>query len=199
MSRVAKKKARKKQNPVSTILIVIVFTLFMAGLIGVGVPLVRMYAGAVKAVSSSNEDTFRQWQTSIVYDNRENEIKKLKGERNVYYLEYDEISDAAKLAIISVEDKNFTHHRGLDVVGLARSVVYLIINRGKITMGGSTITQQLARNVFLSFEQTYSRKLNEIFYAFLLEGKYSKEDILEFYLNNVYFANGNYGIEAASR
>ena len=199
MSRVGKKQARKKKNPIGTILLLIVFALVMAGVIKVGVPLVRMYAGAVKEVSSSNEDTFRQWQTSIVYDNRENEIKKLKGERNVYYLEYDEISDAAKLAIISVEDKNFTHHRGLDVVGLARSVVYLIINRGRITMGGSTITQQLARNVFLSFEQTYSRKLNEIFYAFLLEEKYSKEDILEFYLNNVYFANGNYGIEAASR
>ena len=199
MSRVGKKQARKKKNPIGTILLLIVFALVMAGMIKVGLPLVRMYAGAVKEVSSSNEDTFRQWQTSIVYDNRENEIKKLKGERNVYYLEYDEISDAAKLAIISVEDKNFTHHRGLDVVGLARSVVYLIINRGRITMGGSTITQQLARNVFLSFEQTYSRKLNEIFYAFLLEEKYSKEDILEFYLNNVYFANGNYGIEAASR
>ncbi len=199
MSRVGKKQARKKKNPIGTILLLIVFALVVAGVVKVGVPLVRMYAGAVKEVSSSNEDTFRQWQTSIVYDNRENEIKKLKGERNVYYLEYDEISDAAKLAIISVEDKNFTHHRGLDVVGLARSVVYLIINRGRITMGGSTITQQLARNVFLSFEQTYSRKLNEIFYAFLLEEKYSKEDILEFYLNNVYFANGNYGIEAASR
>lgn len=199
MSRMKKKTSSKTGSALVTILLLVIFLAVAAGFIKYGVPLIRMYSHAVSEVADSNDDTFRQWQTSIVYDIKGDEIKKLKGERDVYYLEYDEISDAAKLAIISVEDKNFTTHRGLDVVGLARSVVYLILNRGKITMGGSTITQQLARNIYLSFEKTYSRKINEIFYAFALEQKYSKEDILEFYLNNVYFANGNYGIEAASR
>lgn len=199
MSRMDKKSSSKIGNTFATILLLLIFAAVLAGFIRYGIPLIRMYSHAVSDVAASNDDTFRQWQTSIVYDIKGDEIKKLKGERDVYYLEYDEISDAAKLAIISVEDKNFTSHRGLDVVGLARSVVYLILNHGRITMGGSTITQQLARNIYLSFEKTYSRKINELFYAFALEQKYTKEDILEFYLNNVYFANGNYGIEAASQ
>ena len=66
-------------------------------------------------------------------------------------------------------------------------------------MGGSTITQQLARNIFLGYEKTYSRKIKEMFIAVALEQKYTKQEILEFYLNNVYFANGYYGIEAAAR
>ena len=65
-------------------------------------------------------------------------------------------------------------------------------------MGGSTITQQLARNIFLNFETTYSRMIQEMFIAVALEQKYSKEQILEFYLNNVYFSNGYYGIESAA-
>ena len=133
-----------------------------------------------------------------MYDANGNEIKKLKGTKDVHYLEYDDIPDAAKLAIISVEDKNFTSHRGIDIEGIARAVLSLIRNKGEITMGGSTITQQLARNIFLNFETTYSRKIQEMFIAVALEQKYSKEQILEFYLNNVYFSNGYYGIESAA-
>ena len=197
MSRMKKK--RSAGSLVGTILLLIVFAIVVAGVVKVGIPLFKIYHNAVELVAESDENTFKASQTSIVYDADGNEIKKLKGEKDVYYLSYSDISDAAKLAIISVEDKNFTRHRGVDVVGLARSVLSLIVHHGQITMGGSTITQQLARNIFLSFEQTYSRKLNEIFIAVALEQKYSKEDILEFYLNNVYFANGNYGIEAASQ
>lgn len=172
----------------------------LAGLVvtRVAVPVVSMYKEAIQMVEESDESTFKAEQTSIVYDVDGNEIKKLKGEKDVHYLEYKDIPDAAKLAIISVEDQNFTSHRGIDIEGIARAVVSLIKNRGKIAMGGSTITQQLARNIFLNFETTYSRKIQEIFIAIALEQKYTKEQIMEFYLNNVNFSNGYYGIGSAA-
>ena len=164
----------------------------------VGVPVVTMYREASKDVAKSSKDAFKAEQTSLVYDAEGNEIKKLKQEKDVSYLDYEDIPDAAKLAIISIEDKNFTTHHGIDVEGVARAGLSLILNRGNITMGGSTITQQLARNIFLGYEKTYSRKIKEMFIAVALEQKYTKQEILEFYLNNVYFANGYYGIESAS-
>jgi len=103
-----------------------------------------------------------------------------------------------KGAIISIEDKKFYKHRGVDFKAIVRAAVAMIKNQ-KITQGGSTITQQLARTVFLSNEKSWERKVEEIFIAVGLERKYSKEQILEFYLNNIYFANGYYGIEAAAR
>ncbi len=198
MGRVKKSK-KSKSNPISTIIIALFFAAVIFGIVKVGLPVYKMYTNAIETVAASTENTFKATQTSIVYDLNGNELKKLKGEKDLSYIEYEDISDAAKLAIISVEDKNFTQHKGVDVVGLARSVIALIMNRGHITMGGSTLTQQLARNVFLSFEQSYTRKINEMFISMALEEKYSKAQLLEFYLNNVYFSNGYYGIEAASQ
>ena len=165
----------------------------------VGSPILAMYVDAEKLVSESSPKTFRSEQTTIIYDRNKEVIQKLKGEKDVYYLPYDQIPDAAKLAIISIEDKKFASHRGVDVIGVARAVLSLLIHHGNITMGGSTITQQLARNIFLNYEKTYSRKIKEIFIAAALERKYTNEQILEFYMNNVYFANGFYGIEAAAQ
>ena len=173
--------------------------LILLAVVRVVIPVMSMYREATALVAESDENTFRSEQTSIVYDAGGSELKKLKGEKDVYYLDYDNIPDAAKLAIISVEDKNFTSHRGVDLQGILRAVIALVMNKGKATIGGSTITQQLARNVFLNYEKTYSRKIEEIFVAIALEQKYTKQQILEFYLNNVYFANGYYGIQSASQ
>ena len=196
---------RKKNSMTWRVLKILAICLLVAfaalavlAVVRVGIPVVSMYRNAVEVVAESDENTFKAEQTSFVYDVDGNEIKKLKGEKDVNYLEYDDIPDAAKLAFISIEDKNFTSHCGIDMEGIARAVVALIRNRGEITQGGSTITQQLARGVFLSYETTYSRKIQEMFIAVALEQKYTKEQILEFYINNVYFANGYYGIEAAS-
>lgn len=180
-------------------ILVVVVALGVIGVTRVAIPIANMYTEARRMVDESDESTFKSEQTSIVYDKNGNEIKKLKGEKDVYYLDYDKIPDAAKLAIISVEDKNFTSHRGVDLEGMARAVVALVVNRGEKTIGGSTITQQLARTIFLNYEKTYSRKIEEIFVAIAMEQKYTKEQILEYYLNNVYFANGYYGIQAAAQ
>lgn len=157
-----------------------------------------MKTEAVHLVANSNADTFRQSQTSEAYDCNGELLSVLKGEKDVYYVEFDNIPIYVKQAIVSTEDKRFYKHKGIDYKGIMRAV-WAMIQDGEVTQGGSSITQQLARTVFLSNERTWERKIEEMYIAVELEAKYSKDDILEFYLNNVYFANGYYGIEAASQ
>lgn len=149
-------------------------------------------------VRKSNPNTFRQTETSEVYDINGDTISVLKGEKDVYYITYEQIPEDAVKALISIEDKNFFSHDGVDYKAIARAC-YVMLKDKEMTQGGSTITMQLARTIFLSNEKTWQRKIEEIYIASELERKYSKEEILEFYLNNVYFANGYYGIEAAAK
>jgi penicillin-binding protein 1A len=100
-------------------------------------------------------------------------------------------------AFVSIEDRRFYSHWGLDPVGMVRAVVNNIIGRGGV-QGGSTLTQQLAKNLFLTQERTLSRKFQEAILALWLEHKFSKDQILELYLNRVYFGSGAYGVEAAA-
>ena len=152
---------------------------------------------AIELVEKSTKETFRKAQTSVAYDVNGNVIATLKGEKDVYYLPIEEIPEYAKQAVISIEDKKFYSHHGFDLAAIFRAIVAMVKN-GHVTEGASTITQQLARNIYLTTEKTWERKVEEIYIAVELEKKYTKDEILEFYLNNIYFANGNYGIEAAS-
>lgn len=158
----------------------------------------ELQADAKRLVSQSDESTFRSVQTSIVYDANGQQISTLKGEKDVYYLEYDEIPAYATAAMVSIEDKKFYRHNGIDVKAILRAVKAMIEN-GEVTQGGSTITQQLARNVFLNQDVKWERKVEEMFIAVELEKIYSKDKIMEFYMNNIYFGNGYYGIQAASK
>lgn len=155
-------------------------------------------AEADHLVRESTVETFRGNQTSIVYAADGSVISTLKGIKESYYLEREDIPANAIAAIVSIEDKKFYRHDGVDYRALLRAVKAMLEN-GKVTQGGSTITMQLARNVFISQEKTWQRKVEEIFIAWNLEGKYTKEEIIEFYLNNIYFGNGYYGIQSASR
>ncbi|ALK08331.1 transglycosylase domain-containing protein [Blastochloris viridis] len=101
-------------------------------------------------------------------------------------------------AFIAIEDKRFRDHFGVDPVGIARAAVANVLRRG-VSQGGSTLTQQLAKNLFLTQERTFSRKLQEVVLALWLERKFSKDQILELYLNRVYFGAGAYGVEAAAQ
>jgi len=114
------------------------------------------------------------------------------------WLRSDQIPQVMKDAMISVEDRRFYHHVGVDPIGILRSVG-VRAQRGHWTQGGSTITQQLARNIFLTSNKTFGRKFREGIISLALERKFSKEEILELYLNKVYFGGGSYGIDAASR
>ena len=117
------------------------------------------------------------------------------------WLSLRETPQVMRDAMVAVEDRRFRYHPGIDPVGLARSVRVAVERRGsgRRWQGASTITQQLARNIFLSNRYTFRRKLQEAILALALEWKFSKDQILELYLNKVYFGGGSYGIDAASR
>ena len=114
------------------------------------------------------------------------------------WLPYRRIPDVMRDATVSVEDRRFRSHIGVDPIGLARAVK-VRVERGRWVQGGSTITQQLARTVFLSSQKKFGRKFREWILALALERKFSKDQILELYLNKVYYGGGAYGIDAASR
>jgi penicillin-binding protein 1A len=101
-------------------------------------------------------------------------------------------------AFIAIEDRRFYSHYGVDPQGIARAAVANVLHRG-VSQGGSTLTQQLAKNLFLTQERTLQRKLQEVELALWLERKHSKAEILELYLNRVYFGSGAYGVEAAAQ
>ena len=114
------------------------------------------------------------------------------------WLPYDQIPPEMRSAMIAIEDKRFRSHVGVDPIGIGRSV-FVRVESGQWRQGGSTITQQLARNIFLTNSRTFGRKIKEAVLALAIERKFSKDQILELYLNRVYFGGGAYGIDAASR
>ncbi|HET7268830.1 MAG TPA: penicillin-binding protein 1A [Oleiagrimonas sp.] len=104
-----------------------------------------------------------------------------------------------KDAVLAAEDADFYHHAGIDIKGTLRAAIHVILSGGKKTQGGSTITQQVARNFFLSSQKTYTRKITEIFTAYRIENELSKDQILELYLNKMFLGHRNYGVGAAAR
>ncbi|HEX8655730.1 MAG TPA: PBP1A family penicillin-binding protein [Allosphingosinicella sp.] len=114
------------------------------------------------------------------------------------WLPYDRIPPIMREAMIAVEDRRFRSHPGIDPLGMARAAT-VRASSGRWTQGGSTITQQLARNIFLDNSRTWGRKIREGILALALEWSFSKDQLLELYLNRVYFGGGAYGIDAASR
>src|SRR5690606_27964655 len=109
-----------------------------------------------------------------------------------------EMSPYIPQAVIAIEDRRFHSHFGVDPLGLARAMMNNVLE-GQLVEGGSTLTQQLAKNLFLKPERTIERKVQEVLLAFWLEHEYTKDQIIEMYLNRVYFGSGSYGVEAASR
>lgn len=121
-----------------------------------------------------------------------------RGETGGRNISIGELPSYVPKAFVAIEDKRFYSHFGLDVLGLGRAVVRNLTSR-KVEQGGSTLTQQLAKNLFLTQERTMSRKAQEVILALWLERTYKKDQILELYLNRVYFGSGAYGIEAAAQ
>ncbi|SHJ87731.1 transglycosylase domain-containing protein [Paramaledivibacter caminithermalis] len=114
------------------------------------------------------------------------------------YTKIDKIPKELVDAILAVEDKRFYMHYGFDILGIGRAFISNL-REGEVVQGGSTITQQLAKNLFLSSEKSLKRKLKELFIAVKIESLYTKEEILEMYLNTIYYGAGAHGIQAASK
>lgn len=149
-------------------------------------------------VARSKAELFRKGETGLVYDKKGKLLKAYKGEKDSYYIEIQDIPEIVMDTFITAEDRKFYKHKGVDYLAILRAVIAMLRN-GEVTQGGSTITQQLSRTVFLSMDKTWERKMEEIFIAQNMEKKYTKSQIMEFYLNNIYFGNGYYGIQAAAQ
>jgi penicillin-binding protein 1A len=138
-------------------------------------------------------------QPSVSYLDRSGGLVSVRGSQYAPPVDLDKLPPYVPKAFVAIEDRWFYYHFGFNPWGMARSFFYDISHHGGPLRGGSTITQQLARNLFLTPSQTYRRKIQELILAVWLEAKFSKKQILELYLNRVYFGAGAYGIEAASQ
>jgi len=125
-------------------------------------------------------------------------LYQIYGEEKRTVVSLDEIPTNLKLAVLAAEDSNFYHHIGIDFGGILRSF-FKNIKTGTLTYGGSTLTQQLIRSTFLTTQKTASRKIKEIILTLELERRYSKDEIFEFYLNQIPFGSNAYGVEAAAQ
>ena len=176
------------------LLLKIIGALFIVGVIGVFVIIIK-YRLELPNIQSMVEDYKPQMATTI-YDKNNKVVDTLSVEaREVVKLE--DVSPYIKDAFLSIEDKQFYSHHGLNFKGIARAVITTFL-KGRATQGGSSITQQLAKNAFLTPEKTFSRKVKEAILTYQIERTYTKDEILERYLNEIYYGSGSYGIKNAA-
>ena len=165
--------------------VLLIFTLLVAFL-AIGLPDVR------------NFDKLAGIESTIIYDREGGILYTIHGEENRKYVPLSEISPYLQQATIAIEDDQFYEHSGFDIPGIAKGALYEIFGIGG-RRGGSTITQQLAKNAFLSSKRTYTRKLKELILSIRLERAYDKNKILELYLNRIPYGNNAYGAEMAAK
>lgn len=123
-------------------------------------------------------------------------LEELQGKEN--YTQYEKVPEIYYNALVAVEDRRFYKHNGFDIIGTIRAI-YNDIKANELLEGGSTISQQLAKNLYFPQDNTLQRKIAEIFMAMKIEREYEKEDVLEFYVNGIYYGSGYYSIYDASK
>ncbi len=175
--------------------------LFKIGIVGLLLGL--MVLGIFVAIARGEIDSFEDLKASpngqmIRIRAADGTVIQSLGPSFGRWLTFKQLPDEMKEAMVAVEDRRYYMHPGVDPIGITRSF-YVRAIEGRWTQGGSTITQQLARNVYLNSNKEFGRKIREIILALAMETKFSKEQILELYLNKVYFGGGAYGVDAASR
>ena len=174
-------------------IIFIFYTLTLLGLLG-GAGIYFVFSRDLPQLPDSLENINLSLPTEIY--SADGERIKVRGQR--YPVSLEDISPNFLKAIMAVEDSNFYEHSGLDHLALVRAL-YTNVSQRQIRQGGSTITQQLSKNLFFSFERNWVRKIKELLIALQLEATFSKEQILEAYCNQIYFGSGAYGIEEAAQ
>lgn len=178
-------------------ILAIVFLIALCYLMPIFKNIMALKSQAEQVVRSGSRQDFTQSKASVVYDCNNEILMTYSGAKDLYYVEAEDIPQILKDAFIVMEDRQFYTHKGVDIKAVIRAAV-ANYQADEIVQGASTITQQLARNIYLNQDVNWERKILEAFMAMEMEKKYSKEDILEFYLNNIYFGNGYYGVEAAA-
>jgi penicillin-binding protein 1A len=168
-----------------------------AFILGLGFGFLRYYQQDLPSIAKLEMDDTTTGLISRVISADSTVIHEFYEEKRIP-VSLNEIPDFLKQAVIVIEDKRYYSHWGVDFMGILRAFI-INLRSGEIVQGGSTITQQLARNLFLTTEKTLSRKIREAILALEIERTSSKEEILEMYFNQVYFGSGAYGIEAAAQ
>lgn len=138
---------------------------------------------------------YKMYKSAIEKTPIEEKIKEIKNKEN--YTSLENISEDLINAVIAVEDHRFYNHKGIDLISTTKAI-FTNIKQKELVTGGSSITQQLAKNMYFSQEKTFTRKFAEIFIVSYLEENLEKKQILELYLNTIYYGNGYYGITEAS-
>lgn len=141
--------------------------------------------------------TYVPTETSYIYDINGKVLLSLHGEANRTNIELSEVSPELKMAVLAIEDSHFYQHNGINPTSIGRAILSNL-EAGGITEGASTITMQLVKNLFLAQDRTYNRKLAETVLALRIEQIFPKDEILEMYLNNIYWGHNNYGVETAA-
>ena len=173
---------------------------FLGVLIIVLVMVLGVGCGFLTTTMNTREDLadVRPPASSQIYDINGNELANIHAEENRVPVSIRQIPKDLQNAFVAVEDNRFYDHIGVDPKGILRAVVSNITSK-EVAEGGSTITQQLAKNAYLTQERTMKRKIQEVFLALRLEQQYTKQEILELYLNQIYFGQGAYGVQAAAK
>lgn len=190
----------KKITSVVLKLILIVFLI----LVSVGVVFAGLSGGAILEVMKTAPEIdadivkYEMSQNSTIVDEDGNEVDSIATKEYREIVDYDKIPDYLKQAFVAVEDERFYKHPGLDPQSIIGSAIENF-RAGGIVRGGSTITQQLARNTYLNNDQTYERKIREIYLALEIEENLSKDEILGAYLNRVFMGQNSYGVQAAAK
>ena len=174
------------------------FVLSIIAVIVVTGAVIGIVKGFSEKIPIIADNSYRPNLTTQVYDAKGKLLAKLHAEENrTRILAAQEIPDNMRHAVVAIEDERFYEHYGIDMVGIARAMAKNI-QAGRVVQGASTLTQQLVKNAFLTSEKTFKRKAIEAMMAFQIERKYSKEEILTLYLNEIYFGHGAYGLAAAA-
>ena len=190
------KKNKSKKRKVFKIIFFVLLALFI---IGAGV-VIGVVSGIIDKTDSIGLEDIQLYNlTSFVYDKDGNEIGKLFDSENRITIEYKDLPTHVVDAIVAIEDERFFTHKGVDLKRTVGAVFTYVVNGGKSNFGGSTITQQLVKNVTSDKESSWTRKIREWYRATVLETKMSKEQIFESYVNTIYMGDGAYGIEVASQ
>ncbi|MCM1983190.1 penicillin-binding protein [Lyngbya confervoides BDU141951] len=137
-------------------------------------------------------------ETTYIYDVNGKVLASFHGEENREVVTLDQVSPEMKLAVLAMEDSNFYQHNGVNPIGIARAAI-INFSQGETAQGASTLTMQLAKNLFLSPKQVLSRKVSEAVLAMRMEKMFSKDEILEMYLNQVYWGHNTYGVQTAAK
>ena len=161
------------------IFISILIVLLLVSIIGIGIVVYDGYSIYKNAISKISID---------------DKVKSIQSSEN--YVQLEDLPQIYLDAVVSVEDRRFYKHSGIDIIATCRAI-FINIKNGSLEQGGSTITQQLSKNIYFTQEKKFTRKIAELFVSFDLEKKYSKDDILELYVNTIYFGDGYYGIKEA--